>query len=276
MCNETHTAITACDAIHRHIERRQLGRGVVPCISGFQNLPCPSFAILSLSLPLLLLHQRCTKLTFRSPQELLAGSLRGISLAAVLSRTAHSFPGFVQSTTALLPHSCHPAPSALHCSRSTPVWEGGLPLHVCMRVCVRIWGKEREREERGRKRGRVGERRNGKDVNVRVCSLLNAPLFSFSTQILDLLSLRICPLLWVFVYAYLHRASAPVCVGVGIFVCEYIRHMAPFSLLQRQWYVWKSPENSEAGREMRVCWAQTGKEKWWGGVWCNQLLWNCR
>ena len=71
--------------------------------------------------------------------------------AALLPRTAHSFPGFVQSTTALLPLSCHPAPSALHRSLSTRVWEGGPSVHVC--VCG---GREREWErERDRERGRV-------------------------------------------------------------------------------------------------------------------------
>lgn len=46
--------------------------------------------------------------------------------AALRPTTVRSFPGFVQSTTALLPPSCHPAPSALHCSLSTSVLEGGL------------------------------------------------------------------------------------------------------------------------------------------------------
>lgn len=45
--------------------------------------------------------------------------------AALLPRTARSFPGFVQFATALLPPSCHPTP-ALHRSLSTSVWERDL------------------------------------------------------------------------------------------------------------------------------------------------------
>lgn len=41
--------------------------------------------------------------------------------AALLPRAAHSFPGFVQSTTALLVLLCNPAPSAPHRSLSAPV-----------------------------------------------------------------------------------------------------------------------------------------------------------
>lgn len=51
--------------------------------------------------------------------------------SALLPRTVHSSPGFVQSTAAFLHPSCHPAPSALHRSLSTPVWEGGLSVRVC-------------------------------------------------------------------------------------------------------------------------------------------------
>lgn len=124
LCNETHNAITACDAIHRQIERRQLGRGavVVPCISGFKTsplllLPCSLFRFLFLCFSSSAVHKAYLQVSAG-----VAGRIPSRHFtAALLPRTAHSFPGFVQSTTALLPLSCHPAPSALHHSLSTPV-----------------------------------------------------------------------------------------------------------------------------------------------------------
>ena len=160
LCNETHNAIAACDAIHRQIERRG-STYVEPwsCHASAAFKPPPP---LFFRLPFLCLFLCLFFFFFFSPSAVRGAYLQvsaGVAgrlpsrhfTAALLPRTAHSFPGFVQSTTALLPLSCHPAPSALHRSLSTRVWEGGPSVHVC--VCG---GREREWErERDRERGRV-------------------------------------------------------------------------------------------------------------------------
>lgn len=130
LCNETHNAIAACDAIHRQIERR--GSSYVEprschASAAFKPPPPPLFfsPSLSLSLPLLfffLLSPSAVRGAYLQVSAGVAGRLPSRHFtAALLPRTAHSFPGFVQSTTALLPLSCHPAPSALHRALSTRV-----------------------------------------------------------------------------------------------------------------------------------------------------------
>lgn len=156
-----------------------------------------SFAFLSLSLPQFFFPSAVHR-AYLQVSAGVAGRLPSRHLtAALLPRTAHSFPGFVQSTTALLVLLCHQAPSAPHRSLSTPVWEGGLSVHVCLCVCV--WGKEK-----GRGRGRVVERGDGKDVNICALDLECSTPLTF-IQRMDLLSqdlsfIIICVFMHMYVY----------------------------------------------------------------------------
>ena len=175
------------------------------------NLPSPLFffAIPLLSLSLLfslsLVHQWCTRLTFRSLQESLAGSLPGIS-QLLLSPGLHTpfLALFNQQQT-----SCFtPATQLLLLSLSiySCVKGGSACASMCVCVCVRERERERERA-RESERGRVGERGDGKDANMCLCLGCSSPLTS--TQTLNLASrdllffyVQVC------VQGFLYTASA--------------------------------------------------------------------
>lgn len=123
---------------------------------------------LSSSSPCSFSRQRCTKLTFRSLQELLAGSLRGISQLLFS-------PGLRTPFLALFNQQ---QPSCLSPATQLLLLFTALYLLLCERgvcLCMCVCEGERERE-----RVRVGEReKRWKGCKYAcVCSLLNAPLCS--------------------------------------------------------------------------------------------------